>query len=114
MNVSKKLYQTNKLVKTILEEDERARNSDSHLYLQVLYQVGMIEGIDVNVMSVPEFLKKRDALNFPCFETVRRARQKLQATFPELAACDEVERQRMVNERVYRNYAQSKAIQIGE
>lgn len=114
MNISKKLYQTNKLVRTILEEDERARNSDSHLYLQVLYQVGMLEGIDVNAMSVPEFLQKRDLLGFPCFETVRRTRQKLQATFPELAANSDVEAQRILNERVYRDYARSKAIKIGE
>ena len=114
MNVSKKLYQTNKLVKTILEDDERARNSDSHLYLQVLYEVGMIEGIDVNAMSVSEFLEKRDLLNFPCFETVRRTRQKLQATFPELAANDEVKKKRKENESVYKAYAQSKAIKIGE
>lgn len=105
MNLSKKLYQTNKLVKTILEEDERARNSDAHLYLQVLFEVGMIKGIDVNVMSVPDFLKKRDELGFPCFETVRRTRQKLQATFPELAANSDVEAQRILNERVYRDYA---------
>lgn len=114
MNLSRKLYQTNKLVKTILEEDERSRNSDSHLYLQVLFEVGMIKGIDVNTMSVPDFLKKRDELGFPCFETVRRARQKLQATFPELAANSDVEAQRILNERVYRDYARSKAIKIGE
>ena len=29
MNVSKKLYQTSKLVQDILEQDKRARNSDS-------------------------------------------------------------------------------------
>ena len=108
MNTSKILYQTNKLVKEILESDKRSRNSDTYLYLQVLYQVGQIKGIDVNVMSVPDFLKNRNELGFPCFETVRRSRQKIQSEHPELAGSDEVEAQRIINERVYRDYAKRK------
>ena len=108
MNISKKLYQTNKIVKSILEEEEKARNSDSYLYLQVLYRVGQVKGIDVNAMSVPQFLLHRNQLGFPCFETVRRSRQKIQAEHPELAASDDVEAQRIINERVYRDYARSK------
>ena len=114
MNVSENLYKTSKIVKAILEEDEHARNSDSYLYLKVLYHIGQLKGIDVNAMSVSEFLLHRNELGFPCFETVRRTRQKLQATFSELAANDDVEAQRIINEGVYRNYAQSKAIKIGE
>ena len=110
MSISKKLYQTNKLVKSILEEDEKARNSDSYLYLQVLYRVGKVKGIDVNAMSVPQFLTHRNQLGFPCFETVRRTRQKIQAEHPELASCDDVEAQRVINERVYREYARRKRI----
>ena len=108
MNISKKLYQTNKIVKSILEEEEKARNSDSYLYLQVLYRVGQVKGIDVNAMSVPDFLLNRNRLGFPCFETVRRTRQKIQAEHPELAGSDDVEAQRIINERVYRDYARSK------
>lgn len=108
MNISKKLYQTNKLVRAILEEKEKARNSDTYLYLQVLYRVGQIKGIDVNAMSVSDFLLNRNRLGFPCFETVRRTRQKIQAEHPELAGTDDVEAQRIINERVYRDYARRK------
>lgn len=108
MNTSKILYQTSKIVKEILENSKRARNSDTYLYLQVLYKVGLIKGIDVNAMSVTDFLLKRNELGFPCFETVRRARQKIQSEHPELAGCDDVEAQRILNERVYRDYARRK------
>lgn len=108
MNISKNLYQTNKIVKAILVEEEKARNSDSYLYLKVLYRVGQMKGIDVNAMSVPKFLLHRNELGFPCFETVRRSRQKIQSEHPELAACDDVEAQRIINERVFRDYARSK------
>ena len=42
---------------------------------------------------------------FPGFETVRRSRQKLQATFPELAGDADVEGMRRVNEETFRDYA---------
>lgn len=108
MNVSKKLYQTSKLVQTILEEDERARNSDSFLYFKVLKEVGMLYGIDIDNIAVSQFLLNMRQLGFPNFETVRRARQKLQAEHPELGANDEVEAQRIINERVYRDFARRK------
>ena len=108
MSTSKILYQISKLVKEILENDKRARNSDTYLYLQVLYKVGLIKGIDVNAMSVTEFLLKRNELGFPCYETVSRARRKVQEEHPELAGTDDVEAQRIINERVYRDYAKRK------
>lgn len=105
MNTAKILCQTTKIVKEILENDKRARNSDTYLYLQVLYKVGLIKGIDVNAMSVTDFLLKRNELGFPCFETVRRSRQKIQSEHPELAGSDAVEAQKVINERVFRDYA---------
>lgn len=108
MNTSKILYQTSKIVKEILEENKRARNSDTYLYLQVLYKVGKMKGIDVNAMSVTDFLMNRTALQFPCHETVSRARRKIQEKHPNLAGCDDVEAQRVINERVFRDYARSK------
>jgi hypothetical protein len=105
MSTSKILYQISKLVKEILENDKRARNSDTYLYLQVLYKVGLIKGIDVNAMSVTEFLLKRNELGFPCYETCSRARRKVQEEHPELAGSDAVEAQRIINERVYRDFA---------
>ena len=101
------LQTTTKLVKAILEQDKRARNSDSYLYLKVLETRADHSGIDLKGMTVPFFLEAHDILGFPPFESVRRTRQKIQATFPELSACESVQEMRMVNEEAYREYARS-------
>ena len=108
MNLSKELKNISKIVKAILEEDESARNSDSRLYRQVVSYIGMKKGIDVGARSVTYYLDHINALKFPKFETVSRARRKIQAEHPELAGCNDVEAQRVINERVFRDYARSK------
>lgn len=99
-----RLYETSKLVKEILENNIQARNSDTYLYLQVIYKVGMLKGIDVNSMSVPEFLSKKKQLGFPPYKTVERARRKIKKEHPELAGNKNVEEQRADNEVEYREY----------
>ena len=86
------------LVKNILEHDHKARNTDNHLYLR---------GIDIHAMTVPVFLKELDRRSFPGFETVRRSRQKVQATYPDLAPSEAVGKRRAKNEVVYREFAES-------
>ena len=103
----KELVKTSELVKGILEQDERARNSDEFLYLRVLGVLGEMKGIDIFEMSVPCFLLNRKEMNFPCFETVRRSRQKVQADFPELASVERVGKKRKENEQVYKAFALS-------
>lgn len=99
------LKTTTKLVKAILEENKQARNSDSFLYLKVLDHIANRDGIFLAGMPVPYFLENMQALGFPPFESVRRTRQKIQAMFPELAACDKVEEMRAAQEYEYRAYA---------
>ena len=99
------LKNTTALVKSILEQDKQCRNSDSFLYLKVLSEVGKQKGIDLEKMSVPYFLLNLHGAGMPPFESVRRARQKIQAAHPELAACERVERFRAENEVQYRAYA---------
>lgn len=53
------------LVKTILENDERARNSDSFLYFRVIEAVGKIKGIDMNRIPVTVYLLNMAAWGFP-------------------------------------------------
>lgn len=103
------LKTTTTLVKSILEQDERCRNSDSFLYLKVLSVVGKQKGIDIENMSIPYFLLNLHGAGFPGFETVRRTRQKLQQHHPELAACEAVESFRMENEADFRAYARGEA-----
>lgn len=101
----KNLMTTTKLVKSILEEDKQARNSDSFLYLKVLERVAKEKGINIWGMSVPVFLCNLKDYGLPPFESVRRTRQKVQQHHPELAACEKVEEMRMENEQIFRDYA---------
>lgn len=99
------LKNTTALVKSILEQDKQCRNSDSYLYLKVLTSVAYRKGISLYSMTVSDFLMNYHGTDFPPFESVRRARQKLQARFPDLAACEAVEGFRADNEQHYKAYA---------
>ena len=96
------------LVKQILEKNVEARNSDNILYLEVLRYYSSEKSIDLHHLSVPDFLMKLEQKGFPAFETVRRSRQKVQATYPELAATGAVGAFRARNEKGYREFARSK------
>ena len=98
---------TSDLVKVLLEEDTQCRNSDSYLYLRVLSTIADRKGIDLKSISVPNFLLEWHGAEFPIFETVRRARQKVQEHHPELSGCDAVEKIRAENEKEFRAYARS-------
>lgn len=95
------------LVKSILETDKQSRNSDSFLYFQVLNYYGRKKGIDIHEMSVPRFLLTMKQHGFPPFESVRRARQKVQRKFPELSANKEVQAMRNESQKAYCDYARS-------
>lgn len=102
-----KLQNTKALVKSILEQDQKARNSDSYLYLRILKFIADETGADFEKIPVTEFLQRMDMLGVPPFESVRRSRQKVQAEHPELAANDVVQVYRAENEEVYRDFARS-------
>ncbi len=105
MSKSKELNTTTELVKGILQRCPEARNSDNVLYVKVCEEIGRNNGVDINKMSMPYFLLNLKIFHMPAFETVRRTRQKLQATYSELAADSNVGAQRMLNEEDFRNYA---------
>lgn len=104
------IFKTSKLVKAVLTDIPATRNSDSYLYLKVLERVAGTTEIDLKGMTVPYFLCNIKKLNFPYFETVRRARQKMQRRYPELKAVDEIEAARAENETEYRAFALSKEL----
>ena len=101
MGKSAELITTSALVKEILKEFPQARNSDDYLYCKVCEKKGNI------YLNLPfwKVMLNRKMYGIPGFETVRRARQKIQETCPELAGCDAVEGQRMLNEEVFREFA---------
>ena len=95
------------LVKSILEQDQRARNSDSFLYLRVLKHIESEQREKLNGVTVFDFLLNLQGRVYPCFESVRRSRQKIQREYPELAASEEVQAYRDENEAMYHEYARS-------
>ena len=112
MNKRNQLITTANLVKAILEIDPQTRNSDSLLYLKVLEHFATQHGVNLHQMSVIAFLQHYiKEYKFPCFETVRRARQKIQAQHPELSANKAVQAQREINEATYRQFAKEGVVE---
>lgn len=105
----KNLQNTKALVAKILEEDEKARNSDSYLYFRVIGILGQERDIDMNYVTVTAFLLNMAEWGFPPFESVRRTRQKVQAECPWLAASPKVGEFRAENEQIYREFARGGA-----
>lgn len=103
------LRNTSDLVKALLTADEKCRNSDSYLYLRVLSVIAEKRGIDLRDITISNFLMNMHGTAFPIFETVRRARQKVQEHNPNLCPCQEVAEYRMENETEYRAYARGEA-----
>ena len=103
MDKEKELNRTNDIVKQLLINDPKTRNSDNHLYCCV------VKSINADALCKPfwEVLEYMNDFGLPCFETVRRARQKIQAEHPDLKASDVVESLRSVNEEIYKEYARS-------
>ena len=92
------------LVHLILENYPQTRNSDGLLWLKVLESQANEKGIDLRMLSVPSFLPRIGELGFSPFESVRRTRQKLQATYPHLAASDAVQGFRSEQEKQFLEY----------
>lgn len=105
MSKKTELITTKALVKKILEQDQRARNSDSFLYFKVLNVLSYEKRMDLNKVPVTVYLLKMNAWGFPPFESVRRARQQLQHDFPELSADEAVQEVRDEYEDDFREFA---------
>jgi len=104
MNKAKEVKTTTDLVKNILQAYPQTRNSDNELYFRVCDAIGKQTGVDIHRMSMPMFFLHIAEYGFPSYETVGRARRKLQANHPELCGNSNVEAQRMLNEQVFRDY----------
>lgn len=102
-----KLRNTKAQVKSILEHDQKARNSDNYLYLRILQKIAEEKGTDFQHIPITEFLLQMDMLGVPPFESVRRSRQKVQEECPHLAANEEVQIFRADNEEIYKEFARN-------
>lgn len=99
------LKKTKDRVKAILEEIPETRNSDNILYREVCKQIAKEVGEDLHHIDVLSFFSVLHKSAYPCFESVRRTRQKLQADFPHLSASVEIQLYRAENEAVYEQFA---------
>lgn len=105
MDKKEELIIVRALVKDILEQDIRARNSDSYLYLKVLNTIALHKGFDLTSVSIADFLMNMSEWGFPPFSSVGRTRRRLVHDFPELSACKEVQAVRDENEVVFEEFA---------
>ena len=95
------LKKTTKIVKEILTNDPETRNDDDLLYRNVCKEIYPA----VMTQFFGAVLRNRRIYGLPSFETVRRTRQKVQATYPELKGTKRVREARKAKETEYREYA---------
>lgn len=101
------LNTTKKLVEHILREKPYTRNSNDFLYYEVCKLISQMEGHNFEALRMGSVLLSRERLGFPCYESVRRARQKAQRFNPELAGDTQVEAYRLINEEAYKEFGRS-------
>ena len=95
-----KLYKTEDLVYKVLQEHELARKDDFILVMFVYNKI-----IDTNNLSFNEIMINHKQLKLPYFESITRARRRLQSIFEELRPEQEVQDARLEEQLIYREYA---------
>lgn len=101
----KSIRGTANLVWEVLLRSHAARNSDNVLYSLVCAEKLKEKGLTIDEISLKDGLLAQKEYNLPNFETVRRARQKLQAQFPELTGSKNVKEAREKREKAFREFA---------
>ena len=95
------IRKTAALVWDVLKEHPQSRNSDMLLYLKVCETINP-EALKMPLCTVLPSLKE---YGLPPFETVRRARQKIQAVLPYLGSNEKVASFRGEREKDFREFA---------
>ena len=94
-------------VLAVLKEHPEARNDDMKLYLLVS-KACIYDTHGISHFSFEDVMSNYKAYGIPCFESIRRTRQKIQAKCPELGCSPKVRRARHRNQKAYRDYALDK------
>ena len=97
----KRIQHVTETVRIILENHPETRSNDNALFIKVVERVNK----ELIYLPIVELLMNTEQCNVPRFESVRRARQKLQAMHPELRASEAVQEARAENEVIVREYA---------
>ena len=96
----KNIFVIHDVVKKLLEEKPYTRNSDMSLYAEVVAEINP----QAKVTGIYYALNNHNSLGLPPFESVSRARRKLQKEYPELRAIDSVTDERYENWKAVREY----------
>lgn len=91
-------------VREILEKHPDARNDDMWLYLLVGKSC-IYETHGNGTVTFEDVMTNYKGYGIPCFESIRRTRQKIQAVSPELGCSPKVRRARHRMEKIYADYA---------
>ena len=94
---------TTNLVKDILIKNPLTRNSDPHLYIEVMMRLNP----NATKMPFAMVLRNLTDLGLPLYDTVTRARRKIQREHPELQGTERVKRIRAELEEEYKEFARS-------
>lgn len=95
-----KLPKTIQLVKAILEKYPETRDDDNLLWAKVLEAVNF-DSSDMTLSFVLENVKR---YGLPSFQTVSRARRKVQQDHPELKGTARIQQKRKEQEQKYREF----------
>jgi len=94
---------TTNLVKDILIKNPLTRDSDPHLYIEVMMRLNP----NATKMPFAMVLRNLTDLGLPLYDTVTRARRKVQAEYPELQGTERVKKFRAELEEEYKEYSRS-------
>ena len=93
-----------KKVRAALEDYPDTRDDDMKLFLTVA-RTCIYETRGVGIFPLEDIINNYRAYGIPCFESVRRTRQKIVEKHPELGCSPEVRRARGRAQAMYRKYA---------
>lgn len=96
-----KIENVERLVRQALEKNKEARRNDHKLYIEVAY---IINPALANVNFKMNFENAKE-VGLPPFESVSRARRKLQEKYPELRATKTTEYARAIKQIEFEDYS---------
>ena len=96
-----KLYKVEDIVYQVLKEVPEARKDDFVLVAEVYNRIQPL----INNVSFNRVMLAHKELGLPYFESISRARRRLQSIFEELRPDQEVQDARLEEQLVYREYS---------
>lgn len=101
----KEIKTVESLVEDVLIDCRAARNSDNVLCFKVYQKLLEERGMDITKVSAAMLFLNMKNYGLPTTETIRRCRQKVQASNEWLRSDRNIAKQREENEKTFRDYA---------